>query len=203
LWPGCRRSPVASHCVRWRNRPPRGMRVRLSYPHSTRSGRPWPSQLPPAEEPPRTARAACRSWPGVGRCDFVVFLIGVRVNRWSANRSWRPAMRAMPRMLAELRRRPDLGLLRAYPAWMFGGPASIQSDAPTTISSPTPEAPIVTTCPPGARSITPHAAQTQLASGTRPTASPREDGRRSTGASTDSGHEKLPGDGHEAARWRT
>jgi len=29
-------------------------------------------------------------------------------------------------MLAELRRDPDLGLLKAYTGWMFGGPASIQ-----------------------------------------------------------------------------
>jgi len=40
----------------------------LAYPHSTRSGRAWPSRLPLAGEPPRTARAACRSWPGLGRC---------------------------------------------------------------------------------------------------------------------------------------
>lgn len=58
--------------------------------------------------------------------DFVVFLIGLNVNRWTAVRSWQPAMQAMPRMLSELRRRPDLGLLKAYSGWMFGGPASIQ-----------------------------------------------------------------------------
>jgi len=40
----------------------------LAYPHSTRSGRAWPSRLPLAGEPPRTAGAACRSWPGLGRC---------------------------------------------------------------------------------------------------------------------------------------
>ena len=58
--------------------------------------------------------------------DFVVFLIGLHVHRWRAIRSWHPAMQAMPRMLTELRRDPDLGLLKAYAGWMFGGPASIQ-----------------------------------------------------------------------------
>jgi hypothetical protein len=41
----------------------------------------------------------------------VVFLIGMRVNRLRAVRSWLPVTRAMPRMLAELAREPDLGLL--------------------------------------------------------------------------------------------
>lgn len=58
--------------------------------------------------------------------DFVVFLIGMNVNRWREVRSWRPVMQAMPRMVVELRRNPDLGLLKAYTGWMFGGPASIQ-----------------------------------------------------------------------------
>jgi hypothetical protein len=58
--------------------------------------------------------------------DFVVFLIGMNVNRWRAVRAWSPVVQAMPRMLAELRRRPDLGLIKAYSGWMFGGPASIQ-----------------------------------------------------------------------------
>ena len=41
----------------------------------------------------------------------VVFLIGARVNRLRDVRSWWPVMSAMPRMLAELQREPDLGLL--------------------------------------------------------------------------------------------
>ena len=45
--------------------------------------------------------------------DFVFFLIGMRVNRpWAVHR-WGPVARAMPRMLAELSRRPELGLLHA------------------------------------------------------------------------------------------
>ena len=45
--------------------------------------------------------------------DFVVFLIGMRINSlWKVHR-WLPAVRAMPRMLAELQARPELGLLGA------------------------------------------------------------------------------------------
>jgi hypothetical protein len=58
--------------------------------------------------------------------DFVVFLIGMTVNRWQSVSAWLPVFRAMPRMLAELERRRDLGLLHAYGGWMFGGPASVQ-----------------------------------------------------------------------------
>jgi hypothetical protein len=48
--------------------------------------------------------------------DFVVFLIGVRLNRLRDVRAWLPVVRAMPRMLAELDRRPDLGLLHSWSA---------------------------------------------------------------------------------------
>jgi hypothetical protein len=45
--------------------------------------------------------------------DFVVFLIGMRINKlWKVHR-WAPVAAAMPRMLAELARTPDLGLLHA------------------------------------------------------------------------------------------
>jgi hypothetical protein len=54
-----------------------------------------------------------------GRCtaeidgDFVVFLIGMRINRFWKPHKWLPVAAAMPRMLAELARTPDLGLLHA------------------------------------------------------------------------------------------
>lgn len=45
--------------------------------------------------------------------EFVVFLIGMRINTpWKVHR-WLPVARAMPRMLDELRRQPELGLLHA------------------------------------------------------------------------------------------
>jgi len=50
--------------------------------------------------------------------DFVVFLIGMRVNRWWKVHQWVRVAAAMPRMIRELQRRPELGLLGAE-AW-FG-----------------------------------------------------------------------------------
>jgi Domain of unknown function (DUF4188) len=46
----------------------------------------------------------------------VVFLIGMRINRFRAVRDWLPVARAMPRMLRELTADPALGLLGAWPA---------------------------------------------------------------------------------------
>ncbi len=45
--------------------------------------------------------------------DFVVFLIGVRVNRFWKVHKWWPVLAAMPRVLAELAQAPELGLLHA------------------------------------------------------------------------------------------
>ena len=45
--------------------------------------------------------------------DFVVFLIGMRINSFWKIWKWWPALSAMPRMLRELARNPDLGLLHA------------------------------------------------------------------------------------------
>ena len=43
--------------------------------------------------------------------DFVVFLIGMRINKpWKVHKWW-PVASAMPKMLRELRQHPDLGLL--------------------------------------------------------------------------------------------
>ena len=47
--------------------------------------------------------------------DFVVFLIGMRINRIWAAHKWLPVSRAMPRMLKELFAQPALGLLHAEP----------------------------------------------------------------------------------------
>ncbi|WP_441248409.1 DUF4188 domain-containing protein [Kitasatospora sp. McL0602] len=43
--------------------------------------------------------------------DVVVFHIGMRINSFTAVRSWWPVFLAMPRMLKELSRTPDSGLL--------------------------------------------------------------------------------------------
>lgn len=42
---------------------------------------------------------------------LVLFLIGMRVNKLWAVHKWLPVFRAMPRMLAELSRKPEAGLL--------------------------------------------------------------------------------------------
>ena len=43
--------------------------------------------------------------------DFIVFLIGMRINTpWKVHR-WLPVARAMPRMLAELEAHPEMGLI--------------------------------------------------------------------------------------------
>jgi hypothetical protein len=45
--------------------------------------------------------------------EFVVFLIGFRINSVLKVHKWLPVMRAMPRMIDELKRQPQLGLLHA------------------------------------------------------------------------------------------
>jgi hypothetical protein len=57
--------------------------------------------------------------------DFVVFLIGMRVNRsWKVNK-WFPVFTQMPRMLRWLDQHPQAGLLHWQFAWIKG-PAIIQ-----------------------------------------------------------------------------
>ena len=58
--------------------------------------------------------------------DFVVFLIGMRLNRpWKVHQ-WLPVFTGMQRMLRELARHREQGLLRAYTGLLFGGPAVVQ-----------------------------------------------------------------------------
>jgi len=45
--------------------------------------------------------------------DFVLFLIGMRINKPWKFWTWAPVAAAMPRMLVELAKRPELGLLHA------------------------------------------------------------------------------------------
>jgi len=57
---------------------------------------------------------------------FVVFLIGARINRpWKVWKWW-PVATAMPRMLAELARQPELGLLHARNMFSFPDAMVIQ-----------------------------------------------------------------------------
>jgi hypothetical protein len=76
---------------------------------------------------PRPYRDAVRNVPpgvnpghsvaDVGEDEIVVFLIGARVHRWHKARGWLPAFTAMPRMLVQLAKDPDLGLLHARSYW--------------------------------------------------------------------------------------
>jgi Domain of unknown function (DUF4188) len=58
--------------------------------------------------------------------DFVVFAIGMRINRlWKPHR-WLPVARAMPKMLRELAVDPETGFLGASQGFLHGGPAVLQ-----------------------------------------------------------------------------
>lgn len=45
--------------------------------------------------------------------DFVVFMIGMRINRWWKFGKWIPVVMAMPKMLKELYQKPESGFLSA------------------------------------------------------------------------------------------
>src|SRR3712207_3216057 len=58
--------------------------------------------------------------------DFVVFLIGMRVNQPLKARKWLPVFFAMPRMLKELEKRPEAGLLHYTQGFTTSGPMIVQ-----------------------------------------------------------------------------
>src|SRR5437764_2624566 len=72
------------------------------------------------------AKVFAGRWTGRIDGDFVVFLIGMRLNRpWKVRHlPW--FMTTMPRMLKELEAQPDSGFLGAQRAAMFGGLAVVQ-----------------------------------------------------------------------------
>ena len=57
---------------------------------------------------------------------FVVFLIGMRVNKLFALGSWPRVVAVMPPMLEELKRQPELGLLHAEIFLYWRGVATLQ-----------------------------------------------------------------------------
>jgi Domain of unknown function (DUF4188) len=57
--------------------------------------------------------------------DFVVFMIGMRVNRPLKAHKWLALFVAMPKMLRWLDQRPESGLLKWHGAWIHG-PAIVQ-----------------------------------------------------------------------------
>lgn len=59
--------------------------------------------------------------------DFVVFLIGMRVNQPLKVRRWLPVLLAMPRMIRELERHPETGFLGATNGfWPPAGSLAVQ-----------------------------------------------------------------------------
>lgn len=58
--------------------------------------------------------------------ELVVFLIGMRINRWWRFDQWLPVFTAMPKMLAELSREADSGLLGYRLGFGQGGPFLVQ-----------------------------------------------------------------------------
>ncbi len=54
--------------------------------------------------------------------DFVVFLIGMRINRWWKVHKWWPVAQALPRIVAELNAHPECGCLASD----MRGPVTVQ-----------------------------------------------------------------------------
>lgn len=69
-----------------------------------------------AQKAPRGVVAGQHS-AELGDRELVVFLIGMRVNRWRRVRSWWPALVGMPRMLRELAALEDSPLLAVRSYW--------------------------------------------------------------------------------------
>jgi hypothetical protein len=57
---------------------------------------------------------------------FVVFLIGMRINKWWRFNKWLPVANAMTPMLTTLFTHPEKGFLHAEFYWNFTGPVTIQ-----------------------------------------------------------------------------
>jgi len=57
---------------------------------------------------------------------FVVFLIGMRINRWWRFDRWLPVAAAMGPMLKSLYSHPEKGFLHAEFFWNFSGPLLVQ-----------------------------------------------------------------------------
>ena len=58
--------------------------------------------------------------------DFVVFLIGMRINRPLRVRKWWPVFTAMPKMIRELEKNPEIGMMHAQFALVGSSFAYVQ-----------------------------------------------------------------------------
>ncbi len=57
---------------------------------------------------------------------FVVFMIGMRINRLLQFSKWIPVAKAMPPMIAELKRHPEMGLLHVEQMFYWRGVVTVQ-----------------------------------------------------------------------------
>ena len=85
--------------------------------------------------------------------DFIVFLIGMRVNKWWKFWKWLPVASAMPRVLIELAKQPELGLLHARSVFGFPNVLRFSTGEALTSFTPMPPTGRWPICRPGAISI--------------------------------------------------
>jgi len=104
--------------------------------------------------------------------DLVLFLIGMRINRWWRLDLWLPVFLAMPAMLAELSKDKDSGLLGYRLTFGAGGPLLVQYWCSHEKLYRYASDRMLPTVRPGPRSTAGHARlQVQLAFGMRPISS--------------------------------
>ena len=99
--------------------------------------------------------------------DFVVFLIGMRVNKPWKVWKWAPVARQMPRMLMELAKQPELGLLHARTHFGLPNILVVQYWRSFDHLEKYARRPMPCTCRHGGISIAPSAAMAMSGSGTR------------------------------------
>jgi Domain of unknown function (DUF4188) len=113
--------------------------------------------------------------------EFVVFLIGMRINKPHKVRQWLRVLTAMRPMIAELREHPERGLLHAQFAFIGAARRWSSTGGASRRSSGSPAIPTISTCPPGSAGTSWSGPPATSASGTRPTGCARRSARRSTG----------------------
>jgi Domain of unknown function (DUF4188) len=80
---------------------------------------------------------------------FVVFIIGMRINKPLAVRKWLPTFLAISPMLRELYQHPEKGFLGAEFSSTSGDRSPCSTGAPSRISSASPGTPTIRTFPRG------------------------------------------------------
>ena len=103
--------------------------------------------------------------------DFVVFLIGMRINRPLRIRKWWPVFVAMPKMIRELEAHPEKGMLHAEFALIRSSLAYVSTGAASSTWRASRAIRTTPICRPGRSSTAPSGPRATSASGTRPTGS--------------------------------